>query len=130
MDRHLVMASVGIPRDSMLRIDEGAGMLLHVWQGEVWLTQEGSPEDHMLRPGQWFRVDRGGAMLAHAFRSSVVSLSSPTPGISARCISLIHPRGALPAILHRAGGSRAGQAMRRLLSGLFSPRPAQSASAS
>ncbi len=121
MDGYLVKGSVGIPRGSMLRIDEGAGMLLYVWEGEVWVTQEGSPKDHLLRAGHWFRVDRGGAAVAHAFRRSVVSLSSPTPEIPAKRIALVHPRGALPEVLHRADGSRAGQMMRRLLAGLMAP---------
>ncbi len=121
MDGYLVKGSVNIPRGSMLRIDEGAGMLLYVWEGEVWFTQEGSSKDHLLRAGHWFRVERGGASLAHAFRRSVVSLSSPTPDIPAQCVSLVHPRGALPTVLHRAGGSRFGQAARKLLAGLLAP---------
>jgi hypothetical protein len=127
MDGYLVKGSISIPRGSMLRIDDGAGMLVYVWEGEIWLTQEGSRKDDMLQAGQWFRVDRGGAAIAHAFRRSVVSLSSPTPEIPAQCISLVHPRGALPAVLHRAGAPRVGQAMRRMLAGLFSPRPAAGA---
>lgn len=121
MDGYLVKASVAIPRGSLLRIDEGAGMLLYVWEGEVWFTQEGSAKDHLLRAGHWFRVDRGGGAIAHAFRRSVVSLSSPTPGIAARRIALVHPRGALPEVLHRAEGSRSGKALRKLLAGLFVP---------
>jgi len=121
MDGYLVKGSVGIPRGSLLRIDEGAGILLYVWEGELWVTQEGSRKDHLLRAGQWFRVDRGGAAVAHAFRRSVVSLSSPTPEIPARKIALVHPRGAMPEVLHRAEGSRVGQALRRLLAGLVAP---------
>jgi hypothetical protein len=121
MDGYLVKGSVGIPRGSMLRIDEGAGMLLYVWEGEVWLTQEGSAKDHLLRAGHWYRVERGGAAIAHAFRRSVVSLSSPTPEITAKRIALVHPRGALPEVLHQAEGSRRGRALRKLLAGLFVP---------
>jgi len=121
MDGYLVKGSVGIPRGSMLRIDEGAGMLLYVWEGEVWFTQEGSAKDHVLRAGHWFRVERGGAAIAHAFRRSVVSLSSPTSEIPAKRITLVHPRGALPEVLHRVEGSRTGQALRRLLAGLLAP---------
>lgn len=102
MDGYLVKGSVGIPRGSMLRIDDGVGMLLYVWEGEIWVTQEGSTKDHLLEAGQWFRVDRGGAAIAHALKRSVVGLSSPTPEIPAQYISLVHPRGALPAVLHSA----------------------------
>ena len=121
MDGYLVKGPLDISRGSMLRIEDGAGMLLYVWEGEIWFTQEGSTKDHLLRAGQGFRIDRGGRAIAHAFRRSVVSLSSPTPGISAQSISLVHPRGALPTVLHRAEGSRAGQALRRMLAGLLAP---------
>ncbi len=72
-----------MPRGSLLRIDGGAGVLVHVWKGEIWLTQEGSTKDHVLGAGQSFRVDRGGATLAQAFRRSVVSLTPPAPRMSA-----------------------------------------------
>jgi hypothetical protein len=79
MDRNLENGSVGIPTGSLLRIDDGAGALLHVWEGELWLTQEGSRKDVMLLAGQSFRIERDGATIVHAFRPSKVSLSSPTP---------------------------------------------------
>jgi hypothetical protein len=66
---------VGMPAGSILRIDDGAGVLIHVWEGELWITQDGSPKDHMLLAGQSFRVDRGGATIAQAFKRSLVSLS-------------------------------------------------------
>ena len=121
MDGYLVKGSVQIERGSMLRIDDGAGMLLRVCEGEIWFTQDGSAKDHMLRTGQKFRVDRDGIAIAHAIRRSVVNLSAPSAGIPARAISLVHPRGALPAVLYSAGGSRAGQALRRLMAGLLRP---------
>ena len=71
--------SIGMPRGSLLRIDDGAGVLVYVWEGELWLTQEGSPKDHLLGAGQTFRIERDGATLAHAFQRSLVSLSPPAP---------------------------------------------------
>ena len=121
MDGYLVKGSISISRGSMLRIDEGAGMLLRVWEGEVWFTQEGSAKDHLLRPGHSFRVERGGATLALALRRSVVSLSAASPEIPAQSISLVHPGGALPAVLYRSGASRTGQALRRWLASLLAP---------
>lgn len=69
--------SVGMKRGSMLRVDDGRGTLIHVWKGEVWLTQEGSAKDHILSTGQSFRLDRNGAAIVYAFHRSVVSLSAP-----------------------------------------------------
>ena len=73
--------TIGMPRGSTLRIDDGAGATLHVREGELWLTEEGSCADHLLQAGQRFRIGRGGATLAQAFRRSVVSLTPPAPRI-------------------------------------------------
>ena len=124
MDRDLINGSVGLPRGSMLRIDEGAGVLLYVWEGEVWLTQEGSCRDHVLHAGQWFRLERGGAALAHAFRRSVVSLSSSSPDSARRRVTLLPGGQSLPVLLHQGSHPRARLRLRRLLELLFPPRPA------
>jgi hypothetical protein len=123
MDGYLVKGLIGIPRGSMLRIDDGAGLPLRVWEGEVWVTQDGSSQDHVLRTGQRFRVERDGAAIAHAFRRASVSLSSPAREAPARRIALVHPRGAIPEVLRLRAGSRPRQALRKFLAGLFAPRP-------
>lgn len=109
MDGYLINGSVGLPRGSLLRIEEGPGVLLYVWEGEIWLTQEGSCRDHVLQTGQWFRLDRGGAALAHAFRRSVVSLSSSVREAPAQSITLV-PRDAAPKLLYARTRSPLGAA--------------------
>jgi len=79
MEKFPLQDPVGIPRGSLLRIDDGAGVLVHVWEGEIWLTQEGSAEDHVLGAGQSLRLDRNGTAFAQAFQRSVVSLSAAVP---------------------------------------------------
>ena len=81
MEDVMFQKPIGMPRGSSLRIEGGAGVLVHVLKGEIWLTQEGGVEDHVLGAGQSFRVDRDGATLAQAFRRSVVSLTPPAPRI-------------------------------------------------
>ena len=83
MHEVMLQDPIAMPRGSSLRIEGGAGVLVHVREGEIWLTQEGSAEDHVLGTGQSFRVDRDGATLAQAFRRSVVSLTPPAPRIPA-----------------------------------------------
>lgn len=83
MDEFLSKDPIGMPRGSLLRVDGGAGVLVRVWKGEIWLTQEGSTKDHVLGAGQSFRVDPGRAALAQAFRRSVISLTPPAPRTSA-----------------------------------------------
>jgi hypothetical protein len=123
MDSYLVKGSIGMPRGSLLRIEEGQGLLVHVWEGELWLTVDGSRKDHMLRSGESFRVDRGGAALAHAFRRSVVSLSAPTPEISADRITLKREGAAAPVVLHRRADAGLGHRLRRFWNGLRVARP-------
>lgn len=124
MDGYLVNGSIGMPRGSLLRIDDGAGVLVYVWEGELYLTQEGSRQDHLLRAGQWFRVDRGGAAIAQAFRRSVVSLSSPDPEVTARQIVLKRSGAAAPVVLHRRGTPQPWQVLRKLLAGMVVERAA------
>ncbi len=124
MDGFLINGSVSLPRGSMLRIDEGAGVLVYVWEGEVWLTQEGSCRDHVLQPGQWFRLERGGAALAHAFRRSVVSISSSVAEAPGRRVTLLPGGRQLPVVLQRGAESRAQRILRRLLDPLSPTRPA------
>ena len=124
MDGYQISNPVGIPAGSMLRIDDGASVLVYVCEGELWLTQEGIQKDHVLQAGQAFRVDRGGATIAYAFRPSLVSLSSPTPDVPVRQISLIGGTAQSPVILHRDGEPRTLQILRRLMGAIFATPPA------
>lgn len=61
-----------------LRVDDAKDMLLYVWHGSVWLTQERDPRDHLLRPGESFRLDRAGAALISPLgEGAVISLVPP-----------------------------------------------------
>jgi|CXWL01.1.fsa_nt_gi hypothetical protein len=80
---------IGIPRGRLLRVDDGAGMVIRVWEGEVWVTEEDSGQDHMLQAGQEFRLGRRGAAIAHAFRRSVISLVATASGIAPRRVALL-----------------------------------------
>jgi hypothetical protein len=63
---------------STLRVDDAKGMLLYVWQGSVWLTQERDHRDHLLHAGQSFRLDRhGAALISPLGQGAVVSLAPP-----------------------------------------------------
>ena len=121
MDTYLIKGSIGMPRGSLLRVDDGAGVLVHVWQGEVWLTEEGSERDLVLAAGQWARLERNGAALMHAFQRSVVGLSAAEPWTGARRV-LLAQAGASPVVLHRAARTQPWHALRRLVGGLLSPR--------
>jgi hypothetical protein len=99
MNRYAGQGSIDMPRGSTLRIDDGPGVLVFVREGELWLTEEGSREDHLVHDGQGFRIERGGAALAHALRRSVVSLSHASPS-PARRVVLTRAGAAVPTVLH------------------------------
>ena len=73
MDRNCVPMS----RGSVLRVEDGPGTVITVWEGELWLTQEGDRRDRYLAAGQSFRLDRPGVAVAHAMKRAVVSLAAP-----------------------------------------------------
>ena len=75
-----------LTRGSVLRIEDGRGMLLRVNQGSVWLTQEGDPLDRYLSAGGAFRLDRDGLAVAQATSRSTVTLTAAPR--SARRVSL------------------------------------------
>jgi hypothetical protein len=123
MDGYPIRTPVGMPTGSMLRIHDGVGVLVYVWEGELWLTQEGSTKDHMLQAGQWLRIERGGAAIAHAFKRSLVSLSSPVPEVPAKSIELLQAGKQAPVILHRRAEAPLRRALRRFLQVVLPPRP-------
>ena len=93
MDRIPASNPIGLPGGSLLRIDDCAGVLIHVVEGEIWVTQDGSPKDHVLQAGQSLQISRGGATIAQAFKRSLVSLSSPaSAGTLRRLLSVVLPQ--------------------------------------
>jgi len=39
MDGYIVRGSTGIPRGGLIVIEDGRGMAVEVWDGELWITQ-------------------------------------------------------------------------------------------
>jgi hypothetical protein len=70
MGSHLEQALTRLPKDAILHIDAGAGQVVIVVHGWVWITQEDDPRDVVLGPGESFTLDRPGLALAQALRDS------------------------------------------------------------
>ncbi len=64
-------------RGSLLRVDNRAGTLVRVRAGEVWVTENGGGDDHVLRAGQSLRLRRRGLAIVQALEHSVVSVAAP-----------------------------------------------------
>jgi len=111
----------------MLRIEDGRDMLLYVWEGEVWLTEEGERRDRILKAGQWHRLERQGAAVGYALDRSVVTLTAPEPAQYARRILVVKTGSAAPVELYNASQERVhwfaqlAARLRRRWAGLFAP---------
>jgi hypothetical protein len=123
-NEYLVQGSIAMTRGSVLRVEDGRDLVLYVWEGGVWLTQEGEARDRHVGAGEWFRLDRQGVAVASALERTVVTLTAPEPELYARRIALSRAGSALPVELYAADRARAPLAarVRQFWAGLFEPR--------
>jgi hypothetical protein len=118
MDGYLVHGGLGMGRGASVRIEDGAGINVYIWEGEVWLTQEGDPRDYFVTPGQWFRIKRDGTALLYATRRTHATLTSAKSEDYARLITVTPAGTSIPRPIYRAP-RRAGW-RERLFSLVFS----------
>ena len=121
MDRIQMNGPIAMARGGLLRIDDPAGLLVHVAGGELWLTQAGSAGDHMLRAGQWFRVRHDGAVVLQAFRPSRVRIYARSAELQPWRVSLRRDGASAPQLLFRDATPRALRWLRRFLDDLAAP---------
>ena len=106
MDGYVVHGGMGMARGSYARIEDGRGILVYVWEGELWITQEGDKRDYFVRGGEWFRLERDGAALLHATRRTHATLTAPTPADYAERIT-VTPAGTTAArVLYQRSSER------------------------
>jgi Protein of unknown function (DUF2917) len=106
MDDYIVHGRVVLTRRSSLLVIDGRHLLVYLWSGWVWLTQDNGAEDYRLAGGQSYRLERNGLVLVRALEHSVLTLSAPHPALYAARISLT-PAGSLtPRVLYDASRER------------------------
>jgi Protein of unknown function (DUF2917) len=66
-------------RGRILRIQDGAGSVVQVHSGALWVTQEGDGRDYYLDEGSALQLSGSGLALAQATRPSRVSLRATEP---------------------------------------------------
>lgn len=122
-NEYVVQGSIPMTRGSILRVDDGRDLTLYVWEGAVWLTQEGDPRDRYVGPGEWFRLDRHGVAIAHATQRTVLTIAAPTPELYASRIVLAKAGSAVPVELYTAAnaGASIGVRLSRFWARLFAP---------
>jgi len=79
MNEYVVHGSIVLAPGSVLRIEDGCDLLIYVWEGSLWLTQERDARDRHLGAGGWFRLDRDGLALATAASLTTITVTAPQP---------------------------------------------------
>jgi len=106
MDGYMVHAGMRMARGSSVRIEDGAGILVCVREGELWITQQGDSRDRFVNPGRCFRLECDGASLLYAMRRTHATLTAPTPANYARLISLTPAGTSVPHVLYESSRER------------------------
>jgi hypothetical protein len=68
---------IELSRGKFLRLTPGAGSSVTAHAGSVWITEEDSPRDVVLRAGQSFTFRRPGLALVEAFSDASLEHSDP-----------------------------------------------------
>ncbi|HEU4352617.1 MAG TPA: DUF2917 domain-containing protein [Burkholderiales bacterium] len=66
---------IDLQRGKFLRILGGAGSTVTADAGSVWVTEEASPRDVVLRPGQSLKLHRPGLALVEAMSDAAISFA-------------------------------------------------------
>ena len=67
---------ISLQRGQFLRVVDGAGSTVTSHGGSVWITEENSARDVVLREGRSMTLRRPGVVLLEAFSDASISLSS------------------------------------------------------
>lgn len=110
---------IDLPRGATLRIDDGEAHVIDVFQGMVWITQDGDPRDVILQAGESFSFDSSGLTLVQAFQDARLLLTDaavPTRTMNALALHrrARAQRDAAVAALIRRGFAAAESAVLRL----------------
>ena len=127
MDGYIVGGPTVLPRGSLLLIEHGKGMQIELWDGELWITQDGDTRDYVIGPASSFRLSGEGIVLANVFKPGRVTLTAPVPAHYAERITLTSAESAPRVLYERSrepGGWLAGIGHRivRYWSNLYAPQ--------
>ena len=107
MDGYIVRGTTALPRGSLLLIEHGRGVEIELWDGELWVTQEGDRRDYLIGPGTRFRLEREGIVLANSLKGARITLTAPVPAHYAERIVLTLA-GSAPRVLYERSRERCG----------------------
>ena len=105
---YIVHGGIALARGFAARLEDARGLAIEVWDGELWVTQAGDRRDHFIRPGERFRIERDGVVLAQALSPSHATLTAAVPACYARRISVMAPDGGTARVIYERSSERAG----------------------
>ena len=86
----IVAEGISLEQRSLLRITDGAQLVVTVQSGTLWITEEGNSGDYIVPPGRWYRVHGDGLVIGLALQPSVVTVSAPLAAAARWQISEVH----------------------------------------
>jgi hypothetical protein len=104
---YMVRGATTLPRGSLLLIEHGRGVQIELWDGELWITQEGDGRDYLIGPGTKFRLEREGIVLANSLKGARITLTAPVPAHYAERVVLTLA-GSAPRVLYERSRERCG----------------------
>ena len=84
---------VALDRGDVLRIKNGRGTRVHATDGVLWITEENSPDDHVLLPGGSRELALTGLAIVLAHRAGRVVVEVPAGVKPPRSVELTLDRG-------------------------------------
>jgi hypothetical protein len=102
---YLVQSHLHLARGSLLRIRDAREMVVYVWSGRIWVTQEGDGADRFIGPGGWVRISCAGVTLVSALgQQGTLTLTSPFQTQFAERIDIVRTAtGRVQALLASRG---------------------------
>ena len=79
MQLNIQAPMLALAEGQVLTLDDAAGLRILARSGTVWITEEGSPRDHIVRAGDTLIVARGGRTVVQAIAAAWVSLAEGEP---------------------------------------------------
>jgi DUF2917 family protein len=63
----------------VVTLDDARGVRIHTRAGQLWVTEEANPRDHIVGAGETFVVSRSGRIVIQALQSSWIALRDAAP---------------------------------------------------
>jgi len=106
VDERIVAEGVFLDHRAVLRIENGAGLLVAAHAGALWITEDSDRRDYVVTAVRSHRIERDGLAIVHALEPASVTISAPL-GSAPRWT--IDGREAGVSIAPRVRGGRTGR---------------------